>query len=51
MSNGAWEDEVHIIGPNNAATKYFYDGRVHLIAGMYCFAPMVLSFITRPPFC
>jgi len=29
----AWEDEVHIIGPNNAATKYFYDGRVHLIAG------------------
>jgi len=29
----AWEDEVHIIGPNNAAAKYFYDGRVHLIAG------------------
>jgi hypothetical protein len=34
----AWEDEVHIIGPKNAAAKYFYDGRVHLIAGMYCFA-------------
>lgn len=32
----AWEDEVHIIGPKNAAAKYFYDGRVHLIAGMYC---------------
>lgn len=31
----AWEDEVHIIGPNNAAAKYFYDGRVHVIAGMY----------------
>ena len=31
----AWEDEVHIIGPNNAAAKYFYDGRVHLIAGMF----------------
>lgn len=29
----AWEDEVHIIGPNNAAAKYFYDGRVHLVAG------------------
>lgn len=29
----AWEDEVHIIGPNNAAAKYFYDGRVHVIAG------------------
>lgn len=30
----AWEDEVHVIGPNNAAAKYFYDGRVHVIAGM-----------------
>jgi vacuolar protein sorting-associated protein 16 len=29
----AWEDEVHIIGPENAATKYFYDGRVHVIPG------------------
>ena len=29
----AWEDEVHIIGPNDAAAKYFYDGRVHLVAG------------------
>ncbi|KAI9743145.1 MAG: hypothetical protein M1818_003440 [Claussenomyces sp. TS43310] len=29
----AWEDEVHIIGPNNAAAKYFYDDRVHVIAG------------------
>lgn len=30
----AWEDEVHVIGPSNAAAKYLYDGRVHLIAGM-----------------
>lgn len=30
----AWEDEVHVIGPNDAAAKYFYDGRVHVIAGM-----------------
>jgi hypothetical protein len=29
----AWEDEVHVIGPSNAAAKYFYDGRVHLVAG------------------
>jgi hypothetical protein len=36
----AWEDEVHIIGPNNAAAKYFYDGRVHLVAGM---SPKLLS--------
>jgi len=32
----AWEDEVHIIGPNNAAAKYFYEGRVHVIAGKCC---------------
>ena len=31
----AWEDEVHIIGPNNAAAKYFYDSRVHLVAGEF----------------
>lgn len=31
----AWEDEVHVVGPNNAAAKYFYEGRVHLIAGKY----------------
>lgn len=30
----AWEDEVHIVGPNNAAAKHYYDGRVHVIAGM-----------------
>lgn len=30
----AWEDEVHIIGPKSAVSKYFYDGRVHLVPGM-----------------
>lgn len=30
----AWEDEVHLVGPNGSATKFFYDGRVHVIAGM-----------------
>jgi hypothetical protein len=29
----AWEDEVHVIGPNDAA-KFYYDGRVHVVAGM-----------------
>ncbi|RAL67561.1 hypothetical protein DID88_008316 [Monilinia fructigena] len=28
----AWEDEVHLIGPSNAAAKFYYDGRVHVIA-------------------
>lgn len=28
----AWEDEIHIIGPNGAASRhYYYDGRVHVI--------------------
>jgi hypothetical protein len=35
----AWEDEVHVIGPNDAAAKYFYDGRVHVVAGMIDFLP------------
>ncbi|KAI9796104.1 MAG: hypothetical protein M1833_006526 [Piccolia ochrophora] len=30
----AWEDEVHMVGPNGAASKYFYDGRVHLVADL-----------------
>jgi len=28
----AWEDEIHLIGPNGAASKYFYDSFVHLLA-------------------
>jgi WD40 repeat protein len=40
----AWEDEVHVIGPNDAASKYFYDGRVHVIAGMsHSQAPLTAS--------
>ncbi|PQE16837.1 vacuolar sorting-associated protein [Rutstroemia sp. NJR-2017a BBW] len=27
----AWEDEVHVIGPNDVA-KFYYDGRVHIAA-------------------
>ncbi|POS86939.1 vacuolar protein-like protein sorting vps16 [Erysiphe pulchra] len=27
----AWEDELHIIGPNNAMAKYYYDSRIHLV--------------------
>jgi hypothetical protein len=30
----AWEDEVHVIGPSSSAAKYYYDGRVHVVAGM-----------------
>ncbi|RAH82171.1 vacuolar protein sorting-associated protein 16 [Aspergillus japonicus CBS 114.51] len=27
----AWEDEVHLIGPNGVAARYYYDGTVHVI--------------------
>ncbi|KAJ5656154.1 Vps16 N-terminal [Penicillium longicatenatum] len=27
----AWEDELHLVGPSGAASKYYYDGRVHVI--------------------
>ena len=27
----AWEDEIHMVGPNGVAAKYFYDGQVHVI--------------------
>ncbi|KAL3423212.1 vacuolar protein sorting-associated protein [Phlyctema vagabunda] len=48
----AWEDEVHIIGPKNAAAKYFYDGRVHLIAdhdGVRLITNDVCDFLQKVP--
>lgn len=48
----AWEDEVHVIGPNNAAVKYFYDGRVHLIAdydGVRLITNDVCDFLHKVP--
>ncbi|EHY53179.1 Vacuolar protein sorting-associated protein 16 [Exophiala dermatitidis] len=27
----AWEDEVHMVGPNGAAVKYYYDDQVHVV--------------------
>ncbi|RMD42720.1 hypothetical protein DV735_g2410, partial [Chaetothyriales sp. CBS 134920] len=27
----AWEDEIHVVGPNGAAIKHFYDDRVHVV--------------------
>lgn len=27
----AWEDEIHMVGPNGAAAKYFYDDQVHVV--------------------
>ncbi|KAF1966346.1 vacuolar protein sorting-associated protein 16 [Bimuria novae-zelandiae CBS 107.79] len=30
----AWEDEVHLIGPNGAVTKFYYDAWIHLLPDM-----------------
>ncbi|KKY21138.1 putative vacuolar protein sorting vps16 [Phaeomoniella chlamydospora] len=30
----AWEDEIHMVGPNGVAAKYFYDGQVHVVADL-----------------
>ena len=27
----AWEDEIHMVGPNGAAAKYYYDDTVHVV--------------------
>lgn len=27
----AWEDEIHLVGPNGAAVRYFYEDIVHII--------------------
>ncbi|CAG8956602.1 hypothetical protein HYFRA_00011913 [Hymenoscyphus fraxineus] len=48
----AWEDEVHVIGPKNAAARYFYDGRVHLIAdhdGVRLITNDVCDFLQKVP--
>lgn len=32
----AWEDEVHLVGPNGSVAKFYYDnGRVHILPGKH----------------
>ncbi|KAI4132895.1 MAG: hypothetical protein LQ347_002386 [Umbilicaria vellea] len=48
----AWEDEVHMVGPNGAALKYFYDGWVHLLAdidGVRLITNDVCEFLQKVP--
>ncbi|KAI9787079.1 MAG: hypothetical protein M1835_002860 [Candelina submexicana] len=48
----AWEDEVHMVGPNGAASKYYYDGRVHLIPdldGMRLITNDVCEYLQKVP--
>lgn len=39
----AWEDEVHLIGPNDASATFFYDSRVHVVSGMKLTSKMSVS--------
>ena len=48
----AWEDEVHMVGPNGAASKHFYDSRVHLIPdidGVRIISQDVCEFLQKVP--
>lgn len=46
----AWEDEVHLVGPNGSAAKYIYDGWVHLVPdydGIRLFTNDVCEFLQK----
>ncbi|KAF1357424.1 vacuolar protein sorting-associated protein 16 [Lizonia empirigonia] len=48
----AWEDEVHLIGPMSAATKFYYDTWVHLLPdvdGIRLLTNDVCEFIQKVP--
>lgn len=48
----AWEDEIHLVGPRSAATKFYYDSRVHLLPdvdGIRLLTNDVCEFIQKVP--
>ncbi|KAI8966780.1 vacuolar protein sorting-associated protein 16 [Daldinia sp. FL1419] len=48
----AWEDEVNVVGPNNAAASFVYEGRVHVIAdhdGVRLITNDVCDFLQKVP--
>ena len=48
----AWEDEVHMVCPNNVAAKYFYDGQVHVVPdldGVRLLTNEVCEFLHKVP--
>ncbi|KAL8698637.1 MAG: hypothetical protein Q9201_006460 [Fulgogasparrea decipioides] len=50
----AWEDEVHLIGPNGASLKYYFDGWVHLLPdvdGVRLITNDVCEFLQKVPDC
>ncbi|KAL9603073.1 MAG: hypothetical protein Q9219_001437 [cf. Caloplaca sp. 3 TL-2023] len=50
----AWEDEVHLIGPNGSSLKYYFDGWVHLLPdmdGVRLITNDACEFLQRVPDC
>ncbi|KAL8653739.1 MAG: hypothetical protein Q9210_001926 [Variospora velana] len=50
----AWEDEVHLIGPNGASLRYYFDGWVHLLPdvdGVRLITNEVCEFLQKVPDC
>ena len=48
----AWEDEIHMVGPNGAAAKYYYDDVVHIIPdidGVRIITPDSCEFLHKVP--
>ncbi|KAI0850903.1 vacuolar protein sorting-associated protein 16 [Daldinia vernicosa] len=48
----AWEDEVNVVGPNNAVASYVYEGRVHVIPdhdGVRLITNDVCDFLQKVP--
>ncbi|KAF4553814.1 Vps16-like protein [Elsinoe fawcettii] len=47
-----WEDEIHLVGPNGAASKFYYDSFVHIVPdldGTRVFTNEVCEFMQRVP--
>jgi hypothetical protein len=48
----AWEDEVHVVGPNGAVAQFFYDNRIHLVPdtdGVRVISNNLCDFLQRVP--
>lgn len=48
----AWEDEIHMVGPDGAALKYYYDDQVHVVPdidGVRLVTKEVCEFLRKVP--
>ena len=48
----AWEDEIHMVGPNGVAAKFYYDDQVHIISdidGVRLLTSRACEFLQKVP--